>query len=189
VTLKGIVKNQELMKVANKGNLVTRRCFSERDGVRLKRIEELAQITGKAGSTAYQMTEEVSPFGSGTPSPLHNINECIRYLVDIDDIHGAIEMADNPRLFLNQLRGGEVAGDAINKNNLLLKAASDANYLLAGRDLKDLPLGQLKEYAQMIMTIRTTSSEIEQMIDAQMQAKESSHNGAPIPGERLRQAS
>jgi len=174
------------MKAANKGNLVTRRCFVERDGVKLRRVDELAQIVGKAGSTAYQMTEEVSPYGSGTPSPLYNLNELIRHLVDIDDIPSAVEMADCPRRFLDQLRGEDVAGDAINKNNLLLKTASDANYLLAGRDLKDLPLGQLKEYAQMIMTVRTVSSEIERMVDAQIKTVEQSFTGAPIQAERLR---
>lgn len=174
------------MTTPNKGNLVTRRAFAERSGQDLNRVKLLARVTGKAMSTSYQMTEEVGDYGSGTPSPAHNLCECIRALTDIGANTEAHELADYPRIFLAQLLSGNIDGDAVGKMNVLLKTASDANYLLAGRSLSELPLGQLKEFSEMVMTAATAASELGWMIDAQVRNIEESFHGAPIQGERLR---
>lgn len=172
---------------ANKGNLITRRAFAERDGVDLNRIKILAQVTNKAMSTAYQMTEEVGLYGSGTPSPLHVVNCLIERLVELGDMTAAHEMAECPRIYLSRLQKAIPDGDAIHKLNFILKTASDISYKLRGRSFESLPLGEMKEMSEMVMSVATASSELGMMIDAHIQAKERSQTGAPIQGERLRQ--
>ena len=171
----------------NKGNLVTRRAFAERDGQDLNRIKILAQVTNKAMSTAYQMTEEVGLYGSGTPSPLHMVGSLIEKLVELGDLSAAHAMAEYPRSFLNSLQKDAPEGDAVHKLNFLLKTVSDINFNLKGRSLDSVPLGEMKGISEMVMTAVTTASELGMMIDASIQAKESNHTGAPITGERLRQ--
>jgi hypothetical protein len=179
----------------NKGNLITRRAFSGDNFERSHRMPELRRVVNKKMSTAYQMTEEVGAFGSGSPSPLHMVCELIRECEAMDrkedcEISTAQELARYPLTFLSQLRG-EVAldGDAINKINLLLKNASDANYQLRGRDLKDLPPVELKEFGQKVLNVCSIAHELGMMTDAQLMAVESSYPGAPIQGERALQHS
>lgn len=181
--MRAIIKSSQIMTVPNKGNLVVRRAFAERDGVDLGRVKLLARISTKAMSTSYQMTEEVGDYGSGTPSHLHIHCELIRALEDGGAHDEAHEMAEYPRVFLSQLRRGNVEEDAVTKMNTLLKSASDANYLLAGRDLKDLPLGQQKEFAELMMTAVTAASGLAWMTDFQIHAAEETFSGAPIQRE------
>lgn len=145
-------------------------------------------------STAYQMTEEVGEYGSGTPSPLYIVCELIRELYELEiklgwEISMAHAMAQYPMTYLKQLRG-EIAtdSDAISKLNSLLKNTADANYLLAGRDLKDLTPGELKEFESHMTNIAAVAGELGLMTDEQRQAVERSYPGAPIPRERIRVA-
>lgn len=183
------------MGVENKGNLITRRAFAGEDGGRSHRMPTLRRIVNKAMSTAYQMTEEVGAYGSGTPSPLHMVCELIRELEGFDkseesEISFALEMAHYPLSFLSQLRGEiGASGDSVGRLNFLLKNASDANYMLRGRDLKDLTLGELKEFSQKVMNVVSTGHELGMMTDDQLKTKERDYPGAPIQGERTLQTS
>ncbi|HWT01148.1 MAG TPA: hypothetical protein VN256_12945 [Pyrinomonadaceae bacterium] len=176
------------MQVENKGNLVTRRAFAERDGVDLHRIKILARVTNKALSMAYQMTEEVGLYGSGRRSHLYVLCELVRELFEIEqreggEVSAALEMARYPLSFLQQLRGDVPdEGDAIHKLNFLLKSASDANYQLKGRDLKDLTPGELRDFEQKLLNVMTLAHELSIMVDAQIGAAE--YPGAPIMRER-----
>ena len=92
-------------------------------------------------------------------------------------------MAQYPLVFLKQLRSEMPDTDDIHKLGLLIKNSTDANYLLAGRFLKDMPLGELREFGQLIMTVATIAHELGMMIDGHIQAKERGYQGAPIQKE------
>lgn len=179
----------------NKGNLITRRSFTDEGGLHANRIKDLHEVTGRALSTCYQYTEELGLYGSGTPSPLFVVIESVRRLYQRDTEEGcaissAQEFAQAPLIFLSQLRGETASdGDAINKLNFLLKNASDANYLLRGRGLEDLTPGELKEFGQKVMNAGSIAHELGMMIDHQLRTKESGYPGAPIQGEQTLQTS
>jgi uncharacterized protein Yka (UPF0111/DUF47 family) len=183
-----------MSEIDNKGNLVTQRSFVIRNGKKVKRIDLLAEVLHVAGSTAYQMTEEVGPYGSGTPSPLYKLCELIKRLDEVereegDEVSGATELAQYPMIFLSQLRGDIASeGDAVAKLNFLLKSASDAVYDMKGRDLKDLNFGELKDFAQKMLTACTMASELGLMIDARIETKNDSYPGAPVQRERTLRA-
>lgn len=159
-------------KVENKGNLVTRRAFSGENFERSHRMPTLRRIVNKAMSTAYRMTEEVGEFGSGTPSPLHQVCEQIRELERHDredgcEISTAQEVADYPALFLRELRREKAPNcDPFGKMNFLLKTCSDANYSLRAREMKQLSPGELKEFRQKMMNASEAARELVQMADA-----------------------
>jgi len=169
--------------VDNKGNLVTRRAFADTG-----RMHILRRIVNKAMSTAYQMTEEVGEYGSGTPSPLHMVCEQIRESHEQDvkegvEVSTAQELAEYPLAFYRQLRGEvDTRGDFVGKKNRMMKASSDANYMLRGRELEDLTPGELKEFSAYMMTVGTLARELEQMADEVLQAVQ--YPGAPIQAER-----
>lgn len=176
---------------ANKGNLVTRRAFAERDDVELPdyRMKALRRVVNKAMSTAYQMTEECGEYGSGTPSPAHMLCELIREAHEMDaregvDYSTAQELAEYPLTFLTQLRGGgvEAGGDFICKKNRMMKAGTDANFMLKGRELHQLTPGELHEFSASMMTVATLARELEQMADRAL--AEVQFPGAPIQSER-----
>ncbi|HEX8708834.1 MAG TPA: hypothetical protein VF723_11370 [Pyrinomonadaceae bacterium] len=178
------------MPVENQGNLVTRRAFAQRDGVKLRRIELLAEITQKSGATAYKMTEEMGLFGSGSPSPLYVLCELIRAIEEIEQREGvefssALEMAEYPRRFLRALRG-EAGCDveASGKLKVLIKSAADANFLLDGRELKDLNLGELKDFRELTMNGATLAHELAVMVDRQIEDADSRYRGTPTMRER-----
>jgi hypothetical protein len=179
----------------NKGNLITRRAFTEEGGLHANRIRDLHEVTGRALSTCYQYTEEIGLYGSGTPSPLYVVIESVRRLHARDTEEGcaisyAQEFAQAPLIFLSQLRGETPSDiDAVGKLNFLLKNASDANYMLRGRDLKELPPSDLKDFAQKLMTVVSIAHELGMMVDGQIRLKEGDYPGAPIQGERTLQTS
>lgn len=178
------------MTVENQGNLVTCRSFVKRDGVKLHRVEMLAEITRKKGSTAYKMTEPLGHFGSGTPSPLHIVCELIRELdgVEQQDAPGyssALEMATYPLRFYRALRGEKSAdADADSKLRQLVKHASDASYLLSGRALKVLTLNDLRVFLEHVMSAATLAHELGMMTDCQITETDSRYKGQPIMRER-----
>src|ERR1051325_2752397 len=182
-------------RIENKGNTVIRRAFAERDGLRLHRVEILAQVTNKAMSTAYQMTEDVGLYGSGRPSPLYIVCELVSRLEEIEregtgGVSAAMEVARYPLDFLRQLRGEiQIDSDARHSLNLLLKNISDANFLLAGRELKDITPGELREFLHLIMNCVTASHELEAICDSLIQAREASYPGVPFQRERICKAS
>lgn len=169
----------------NKGNLITRRAFAERDGVKLRRIEILAEVTHKKGATAYQMTEEVGLFGSGRKSPLHIQCELIKRLVEEGDLTAAREMAAYPRIYLNELEAGGPRGDAIAILCHLLKSVSDASYIVKGRAIEDLPLGELKEFSEKIISAMAAASALGLVTEALIETKERGHKGTPVQAERI----
>src|ERR1043165_189933 len=172
------------MDVINKGNLIVRRAFADTD-----RMATLRRVVNKAMSTAYQMTEEVGDYGSGTPSPLHMTCELIREAYEADCKTRAVaptarELAEYPLQFYRELTG-EVApaADFIGRFNYMLKSATDANFLLEGRKLTELTPGELREFSRLIMNIQgacgallVAASEAEQHFD---------YPGAPVQGERV----
>ena len=171
------------MDVSNKGNLITRRAFADTD-----RMATLRRIVNKAMSTAYQMTEEVGEYGSGTPSPLHMVCELIRESFELDakagaEVSSAQELAEYPLVFLRQLRGEiETKGDFVCKVNCLMKRAADAGYLLKGRDLRELTPAELKEFAGHMIAAAALARELEHMADEAMGLIQ--FPGSPIQRER-----
>lgn len=178
------------MPVVNQGNLITRRAFAERDGIRLYRVELLADITQRSGSMAYKMTEEIGIFGSGSPSPLHVLCELIRATEEVEKREGsefssALELAEYPLIFLRALRGEKgIETDAVGKLNFLTKNSADASYLLNGRDLKDLNLGELDQLRELAMNAATLAHELGTMTERQIAETESRYKGAPVMRER-----
>lgn len=179
------------MAVENKGNLIIRRAFFGAHGEFPERMETLRRTVNKAMSTAYQMTEEVGPFGSGTPSPLYVLCELIRQREELDrkegvEISTAQELAQYPLTFLSQLRGeiSHDGGAAVDKLVLLLKDASDANYMLRGRDLKELTPGELKDFGQKMMNVYSVAHELGMMTDGVLNASEDSYPGIPLQKDR-----
>jgi hypothetical protein len=171
----------------NRGNLITRRAFADEYGERTGRTAAFCRMTAKARSTAYQMMEEVGEFGSGTPSPLHVLCELVRAAEEFDRAEGsevsyAHELASYPLAFLRQLRAGGARADSVQKINLVLKSASDANYMLKGRRLEDLPPGELRAFNELMMTVAGAALELEMLVDALLGAQD--FPGAPVPGER-----
>jgi hypothetical protein len=163
----------------NKGNLITRRAFADTN-----RMATFRQVTNKAWSSAYQMTEEVGEYGSGRPSPLHMLCELIAVSEEADRREGkefstALEQAEYPLLFLMQLRGAlSIGKDAVGKLNLLNKSVSDAMYILNGRDVAELTPNELKECRGLGL-----------FIDAKLAEASAAFPGAPVQGERsLRRA-
>lgn len=171
----------------NRGNLITRRAFADEYGGRAGRTAAFCRVTARARSTAYQMMEEVGEFGSGTPSPLHVVCELVRAAEDLDRAEGsevsyAHELASYPLTFLRQLRAGGAPADSVQKINLVLKSASDANYMLKGRRLEDLTPGELRAFNELMLTVAGAALELEMVADALLGA----HNfpGAPVQRER-----
>lgn len=175
----------------NKGNLITRRAFSERDGVELSdaRMKVLRHVVNKAMSTAYQMTEECGEYGSGRPSPLHMLCELIREAHDLDakdglDFSTAQELAEYPLTFLRLLRGQiGLTGDFVCKLNYLVKTAGDAMYSLKGRDLPHLSPGELKAFADYMIGVAGLAAALQAMADDQ--AQRLNYPGAPCQRERI----
>lgn len=171
------------MPADNKGNLITRRAFADTD-----RMQVLRRVVNKAMSTAYQMTEEVGEYGSGTPSPLHMHCELIREAYELDTREGAEvstaqELAEYPLAFLRQLRGeSATGGDFVCKVNCMLKAGAQANYIVRGRDLRGMTPGELREFSQQLMTVSTLAGELIHMADEAERAIQ--FPGAPIQAER-----
>jgi hypothetical protein len=181
--------------IENQGNLITRRAFTDEFKLHADRLRELHLLTHKSGSVCYRYTEEVGLYGSGLPSPLHVVIESVRRLYELDTEEGceisfAQEFADAPAIFLRRLRGEIVGGlDAIGKINFLLKNVTDANFLLKGRDLFELALGELKEFRRLMMNAASLAREIQTMADARIEVLENSYPGAPFQRERaLREA-
>jgi hypothetical protein len=178
------------MTVENQGNLIIRRAFAQRDGVSLYRIELLAKITQKSGALAYKMTEEVGLFGSGSPSPLYVLCELVRAIEEIEQGEGgnfsaALEMAEYPLRFLRALRGDEgIETDANGKLNFLLKNTADANFLLNGRTLSDLNLGELKQFREFVMNAATLAHDLGMLTESRIEEAESRFKGAPVARER-----
>ena len=173
--------------VENKGNLITRRAFADTD-----RMPVLRRVVNKAMSTAYQMTEEVGDYGSGTPSPLHMLCELIRESYELNarerrELSTALELAEYPLCFLHELMGeSPAAGDSVGKINFLMKTASDANYLLKARLLENLTPGELKDFARLMRDCATVARELVMLAEARAEAVEGDYPGAPVQGERLR---
>lgn len=173
--------------IVNNGNLVTRRAFADTD-----RMKVLRRVVNKAMSTAYQMTEEVGEYGSGTPSPLHMVCDLVAELYDIESTEGAHvshaqEMADYPALFLAQLRGGAPrAADAPGKLNFLMKSAADANFLVKGRAVADMSARELREFAGLMTNAAVLARELAQIAETQIERHADEYPGAPVQGERLR---
>jgi len=177
----------------NKGNIITRRAFSPERG-ELELMAILRRVTNKAKSTAYQMVEEVGEYGSGLPSPLHTVCELIRERYEWEQDNGcefsvAQEMAEYPLEYFRQLRGEARPGcDFVGRVNVMLKSASDANYLLKGRGPRELTPGELKEFSRLVMNVTAAARELGMAADEALRGAESEYPGAPIPGDRLRAA-
>lgn len=173
--------------VVNNGNLVTRRAFADTD-----RMKVLRRVVNKAMSTAYQMTEEVGEYGSGTPSPLHMVCDLVAELYEIESREGAHvshaqEMADYPALYLALLRGGATKGaDAPGKLNFLMKSAADANFLVKGRTLAEMSVRELKEFAGFMANAAVLARELAQLAETQIGRHAEDFPGAPVQAERLR---
>lgn len=180
------------MAVENKGNLITRRAFAGDDGERAHRMKVLRRIVNKAMSTTYQMTEEIGDFGSGSPSPLHQLCEMVRECLAMDKEEGsgvstALELARYPQSFLAQLRGEvSLEGDVAQKLTLLLKVVSDANFQLQGRPLSELKLGELKEFAQQALTAGSLAHELQVIAEALISERGINYPGSPMQGDRIR---
>lgn len=171
----------------NKGNLVTRRAFADLRGLRPGRTAAFCRVTGRKASTAYQMMEEVGEFGSGTPSPLHVLCDLIAEAEKFDaaersEVSHAHELASYPLTYLRQLRAGEASPDSVQKINLVLKSASDANYMLKGRRLEDLPPGELRDFNELMLTVAGAALELEMLVDALLGKND--FPGAPVQRER-----
>jgi len=175
----------------NKGNLITRRSFTDERSEHADRMKELPKLTGRALSTCYQYTEETGLYGSGTPSPLHVVIESVRRLHELDreegcEISFAQEFAEAPLNFLRQLRSEiQTEGDANRKLNLLMKTVSDSIYMLKARNFKDLTLGELREFAELMIGASALVREIGAVADRYIGAAEERYPGAPMQGERI----
>ena len=175
------------MTVPNNGNLIMRRAFFEDE----KRRKILQKVTNVAWSTVSQHMEEVPPNGSGSPSCLHMLQELIRRLDEKEKEEGceismALELSVATLNFYRQLQAeGRPAGDAKFKLAYLNKYISDALFLLNGKELKDAPLGELKELWQLLMNAATSAQEACTLVEAQIREAEGSYPGAPIQRERV----
>src|SRR5687768_14052668 len=96
--------------IANNGNLITRRAFTDDMGCHPDRGKSLVRCTNNARSPCYRSTEDLPPASSRIPSPLHNVSQMIADLYE-EALHHPRPvspeqgMADYPAQFLAQLRG------------------------------------------------------------------------------------
>lgn len=161
--------------VPNLGNIVTHRAFVETG-----RIEILRQTVNKKMSTAYKMTEELPPRGSGSPSPLYVLCELIRKTVERDIAEGrtastAQELAEYPLQFFKSLFIGnaseESPPDVRALFNTLFREAGAAMGALNGGQLEDMSPRDLKAERQRLMTVASAASTLQTIIDAVLEGK------------------
>lgn len=169
----------------NQGNLIIRHAFLDTG-----QIDTLRRLVNKALSTTYAMTEEVGEYQSGTPSPLHVVAAIVEELYHLGkklgwEINHAQAVAQYPLIFLKQLSGEVVPeSDAIAKKlDLLLKSAADANYLLTGRTLKELNLGELRQFSQFLQSAAILAPELAYAADDRITVLDSEYKGVPIQRE------
>jgi hypothetical protein len=173
------------MNVRNNANLVIRKLFAETD-----QMQAFRRIVYKAMSTAYQMTEEVGEFGSGTPSPLHKVFEMVRELKEIGEREGwtvnyALELAGASLDFYKQLCGdGASHVDASGKMALLIQSAANANFLLDKRGLADLSIEETGKFNAYLSDVATVARELVMSGEAHITNTERNHRGQPEQGER-----
>jgi hypothetical protein len=173
------------MTVRNYANLVIRKVFAETNQMHVFR-----RIVYKAWSTAYQMTEEVGEFGSGTPSPLHHIFECVRELKEIGEHEGwktnhALELATAPLDFYQLLCGGGKGIDAQKKTAFLSQCLGNASYLLNGRQIPELSIDEAGRYAAFMSDVATAGRELAMAAETHIANSQQNFKGQPEQGERL----
>ncbi len=95
-------------------------------------------------------------------------------------------MASYPLYYLKKLMGVVPPDENVSrKSDHMVRLAAEANCKLDGRTLEAMSINDLREYKESLAETSTCTFELELMVDACIQRKESRMNGSPIQGERL----
>lgn len=181
---------------ANLGNTLMRRAFvGENEELRERRMPRFRQVLNVEWSTAYKYLEEVGAFGSGRPSPLFKLCQLIELCHEMDvadatPVSYARELAEYPMLFFLAASGGgaPAEADTVQRMNFLLKSASDANFLLRGRALEMIGLGELRLFRRHLHDSIAAARDLVAQVEARLREAEDSYPGAPVPREHVPKA-
>lgn len=183
----------------NLGNILMRRAFvGDNEELRERRMARFREVLNVKWSTAYKYLEEVGAFGSGRPSPLYKLCQLIELCHEFDvadraPVSYARELAEYPMRYFRALTGATAAAvasgfDAFQRMSFLLKSASDANYVLKGRDFEGLSPGELKTIRRHLHDAMAAARDLEAQVAARLGEVEASFPGAPVLREHAAKA-